>query len=65
MKKTGIRVASKLRYKQRREMVTKKQVTSAKVTSTRKKRREEGLVFDCKSNKCMVTSTSARTKTLN
>ena len=65
MKNTGIRVASKLRYRQRRELVTKKQETRAKVKSTREKRREEGLVFDCNSNNCAVKRTKTRTKTLN
>ena len=65
MKNTGNRVASKLRYKQRRELVTKKQETRVKVTSTRERRREEGLVFESISTNCAVTNTKTRAKTLN
>ena len=65
MKNNGIRVASKLRYRQSRELVTKKQATKTKTTSTSEKRRVECLVFDTRDVNCAVTKTRTRAKTLN
>jgi len=64
MKNTGNRVASKQRYRQRREEVIKKQATRNKVTSTWEYRREEVLVLESMATNCAVTKTKIRTKTL-
>ena len=55
MKNTGNRVASKLRYRQRADLVRRKKETRDKVTSTWEYRREEGLVQDDIITNCAVT----------